>query len=69
MLIVDRLEDDVAVIETDTVSLTLPRSSLPSDVREGDILAETVQGYVVLEEETHRRREELVARTRRIIKK
>jgi len=38
MLIVDRFEGDWAVIEYGEITFNLPRSLLPLDVKEGDVI-------------------------------
>ena len=38
MLIVDRFEGDFAVIETDFGMMNIPKSELPENVKEGDVL-------------------------------
>ncbi len=53
MLIIDRFEEDRAVIEYEGGSFSLPRRFLPPGAREGDILRLNV---VVDAEETARRR-------------
>ena len=38
MLIIDRFEDNDAIIETDDRMVIIPRSDLPVDAKEGDVL-------------------------------
>ncbi|AET68177.1 Protein of unknown function (DUF3006) [Desulfosporosinus orientis DSM 765] len=38
MLIIDRYEGDWAVIENGGITFNLPRSLLPHDVKEGDVI-------------------------------
>ena len=38
MIILDRLEETLAVLETDDGMVNVPRELLPADVREGDVL-------------------------------
>jgi len=38
MLIIDRFEDGFAVIETDSGFINIPRSELPAEAVEGDVL-------------------------------
>ena len=54
MIILDRLEETLAVLETDDGMVNVPRELLPADVREGDVLRQAA------------RREKLLARTRRM---
>ena len=46
MWILDRIEGDRAVIETDQGGLELPRQQLPPDAKEGDVLCSTAQGIL-----------------------
>ena len=41
MIILDRLEETLAVLETDDGMVNVPRELLPADVREGDVLRQT----------------------------
>lgn len=43
MLIIDRIEDEWAVIEWDGKAFNLPRSLLPEGAREGDVLTVRVE--------------------------
>lgn len=36
--IIDRIENDTAVCETDSIMIDVPLSALPEDVREGDVI-------------------------------
>lgn len=61
MLIVDRIEDDLAVIEETDVSgeitmKKLPLDWLPEDVCEGDVLVRTKDGFSVDRAATAKRR-------------
>jgi len=42
MLIIDRFENDFAVIETDNGLVNIPRSELPAGAAEGDVLLITI---------------------------
>lgn len=44
MTIVDRIEGEFAVCECDSGQRLIPLASLPSDVREGDVLEELGEG-------------------------
>jgi len=57
ILIVDRIEEGVAVCEGEGGSFThIPLSALPRGIREGDCLRPEGDGYVIDKEETARRR-------------
>ncbi len=63
MLIIDRFEGGFAICEQDGEIVHLPRSLILGDAREGDVLKQVPEGYVVDEECTAARRkriEELV---------
>lgn len=68
MIIIDRFEGDLAVLETDSGMIQAARSLLPEHAREGDILTQTADGYAVDAEATQARREKLLARMKRIKK-
>ena len=62
LMIIDRIEDDLAVIEetADTGEVTikkLPLDWLPADAAEGDVLRKNKTGYVIDHAETLRRRQ------------
>ena len=38
MLIIDRFEGNYAIIETDDRAIDIPKSDLPADAKEGDVL-------------------------------
>ena len=49
MWVLDRLEEQLAVLEDDTCTLqTVARSLLPPDAREGDVLEQTADGSYTL---------------------
>lgn len=68
MLILDRIEMPYAVLETDSGSEKVLRSQLPPEAKEGDVLRQTPDGYVVDAGKTRKRREMLLHRTRKLKK-
>ena len=57
ILIVDRIEAGIAVCEGEgSTFVQVPLSSLPKNVREGDCLRPTPDGYIIDRDETTRRR-------------
>ena len=57
ILIVDRIEGDLAICEDETRALRpIPLSQLPKGVREGDCLRPEGDGYAIDKEEAARRR-------------
>lgn len=65
MLIIDRIEEGIAVCEGDNGekrSLT----QFPPEAKEGDVLTKTDEGWKVDAVQTEKRREEVLKRVRRI---
>ncbi|MDE6762100.1 MAG: DUF3006 domain-containing protein [Oscillospiraceae bacterium] len=60
MLIVDRIEDGFAVIETDDGHIEVSRSSLADDVKEGDAVLFENGMYRKDIETTEKRRQEIL---------
>ncbi len=60
MLIVDRIEDGIAVIEQDSGRIEVPVKMLAEDVREGDIVAFENGLYTADKAATEKRRREIV---------
>ena len=70
MWVLDRLEEQLAVLEDDTCTLqTVARSLLPPDVREGDVLKQTADGWQINAAETAQRRARILARQTKLRKK
>ena len=70
MWVLDRLEEQLAVLEDDTCILqTVARSLLPPDVREGDVLEQTADGWQINAAETAQRRARILARQTKLRKK
>ena len=60
MLIIDRFENDTAVIENGEEMINIPRSLLPENAKEGDIITESGGGYIIDETATDKRRQEIL---------
>ena len=70
MWVLDRLEEQLAVLEDDTCTRqTVARSLLPPDAREGDVLEQTADGWQINAAETAQRRARILARQTRLRKK
>ena len=70
MWVLDRLEEQLAVLEDDTCTLqTVARSLLPPDAREGDVLEQTADGWQINAAETAKRQEHILARQTKLRKK
>lgn len=67
MYIIERLTGDIAVIETDDGALHIPRTELPQEADEGDILRKTDRGWEIDHEAAQARRQQLAARRRRLL--
>ena len=69
MNVIDRFEDNIAVIETDGGFIEIERSRLPEDVREGDIVTETDGIWIVDITATQQRRKNIRELMKRLMKK
>ena len=63
MLIIDRFEGDFAVVETDMGMMNIPKSELPTDAREGDVLRISVDA-----DETQGRKQRISAMMDKLFK-
>lgn len=68
MLIIERFEDDIVIIENDEEYIRVSRESLPAEASEGDVLVERAGGYEVDAEATKKRREKILSRQRKLWK-
>ncbi len=68
MIIVDRFEGDFAVLETDSGMIDVERIRLADDIREGDVVYETENGYIKDNIATQQRREKIIALKNRLTK-
>ena len=66
MTVLDRFEGGYAVLETENGTVTVLRSSLPEDVREGDVLTERDGHFAVDTSTTEQRRSSHARRLRRL---
>ncbi len=69
MLIIDRIEAEIAVIETDSGMIELSRSLLPDNVQEGDVIAEENGSYIVDAEATAQRKVAVREKFRRLLRR
>lgn len=60
MIILERFEDDTAVLEVDGEIKKISRSKISSDVSEGDVLIEKKGIYIADKENTEKRRKEIL---------
>ena len=63
MLIIDRLEGDFAVIETDKGMIDVPRSDIPDNAKEGDTLR-----FIVDADDTKARKERIEGLMNKVFK-
>jgi hypothetical protein len=56
LLIVDRIENEIVIIETETRHIQIPLSEFDGNVREGDIIIEKSGRYSVDKKATEERR-------------
>ncbi len=66
MMIIDRFEGDIAVIEGDDGIFDISRDLLPDNAAEGDVIISADGIYYVDEEETENRRKLFAERLRRL---
>ena len=64
MTIIERIEGNFAVAETDGKRFDIPLSELPAGIREGDIIIKGIGGYKTDADATRKRREGLAKRSR-----
>ena len=68
MIVVDRFEGDYAVLETDSGMIDVEKSRLADDIREGDVIIETENGYIRDYDTTRQRREEMITLRNKLMK-
>lgn len=68
MIIVDRIEEGIAVVFFDEEKRNIPVSDLPEGVHEGSVLRETEQGLVPDPEAEVQRRRKISDKMRRLFK-
>ncbi len=68
-MIIDRFEGDIAVVEADDGFLEIPRSQLPPEAKEGDVLVRCCGGYAVDKDVTEQRRGSAANRMKRLLNK
>ena len=67
MIILDRLEENTAVLETDGVITEIPRDTVDADAREGDVLILNGGIYAADRKATEERRAAVRSKMRRLI--
>lgn len=61
MLIIERFESDFAIVETDEDTFTqIPRTALPPNAKEGDIITKIDDEYIIDYENTKKRRQKII---------
>ena len=66
MMVIDRFEQDFAVVETDDGIIDISRIYLPENSKEGDVISLTENGYTIDEQATIERRKALAERFRHL---
>lgn len=66
MFIVDRIEDEIVVVETDDGMIELNIKQIPCEIREGDVLTKTDDIWLVDKDATESRRSKMIERMRRL---
>lgn len=68
MLVIDRFEGDIAVVEDGESIINIPRNKLPFDAKEGDILILSDDKYLIDDVATVNRKKELESRFSKLFK-
>lgn len=68
MTVIDRFENDIAVLETDSGIIEVNREYLPEYAKEGDVLVFSGDGWTVDSEATEQRKERIRELMKRLIK-
>ncbi len=67
---VDRIEENIALCEDDDGNaLKLPLNELPQNIREGDIIEKTENGFIIDADETQLRRKKMAELQRNLFGK
>ncbi|MDE5834353.1 MAG: DUF3006 domain-containing protein [Ruminococcus sp.] len=69
MTVIDRFENNIAVLESDGVIIETDRSLLPENAREGDVVVETDGQWTVDVSATEERRTQIRELMKRLMKK
>lgn len=69
MIIIDRFENETAVLETEDGTEEIMRCFLPEDAREGDVVIHDGCGYIVDRQGTEERRRAVSEKLHRLIKR
>lgn len=69
MTVIDRFENNTAVLETDGVITEIERSQLPENAREGDVLMQNDGIWTVDVSATEKRRAEIREIMKRLMRK
>ncbi|MCM1506511.1 MAG: DUF3006 domain-containing protein [Ruminococcus flavefaciens] len=69
MIVIDRFENNIAVLETEIGITEIERSQLPENAREGDVLTENNGVWSVDVSATEERRAEIREMMKRLMKK
>lgn len=68
MLVIDRFEGDIAIVEDGESILNIPRNKLPFDSKEGDILILSDGKYLIDDVATENKKKELENRFSKLFK-
>jgi len=68
MIVVDRIEEGIAVVYFGDIRRDIPLSELPEGVHEGSVLRETPGGYELDVQTEQERRKALAEKMRRLFK-
>ncbi|MCL1824292.1 MAG: DUF3006 domain-containing protein [Oscillospiraceae bacterium] len=66
MMIIDRFESEYAIIEDNENRLEIKRTLLPENAKEGDVIVVKNKAFSVDEEETEKRRKEILKKLKKL---
>ncbi|MDE5791905.1 MAG: DUF3006 domain-containing protein [Oscillospiraceae bacterium] len=66
---IDRFEGDFAILESESEFIQVLKNILPENSKEGDLLEFTETGWKLCPEETKSRKQELMERRQRMLRK
>lgn len=66
MIILERIEGKIAVLETDQGMIQVPLANMPEGCKEGDVLIQVGNSYQIDGEATQKRKEKLLRRTQKL---
>ncbi len=69
MLIIDRIEGNIAIVETENGHLDISLSAIIGNPKEGDVLSKKGEGYIIDKAETTSRKSKILSLQNSLFKK